>query len=183
MNSIHDAISTIQNWFVWLPDWAVTTGVLVLAVVIAFALHRLARRLVRNLLAKRVPVAASIFGRMRGLTLLALLVLAIFIAIPLTRLDHDSALVMARVMVIALICLIGWAAIAALNIAADLYLLRFRIDVEDNLLARKHITQVRVLLRTLDALVIVFTVGAALMTFDAVRQYGVSLFASAGVAG
>jgi small-conductance mechanosensitive channel len=183
MNSIHDAISTILDWFAWLPDWAITASVLVLAAIIAFALHRLVRRLVRNLLAKRAPVVASIFGRLRGLTLLALLVLAIFAAIPLTRVDHDSAVAMARVMAIALICLIGWAMIAGLNIAADLYLLRFRIDIEDNLLARKHITQVRVLLRTLDALVILFTIGAALMTFDAVRQYGVSLFASAGVAG
>ena len=79
--------------------------------------------------------------------------------------------------------LIGWAAIAALTIAADLYLRRFRIDVEDNLLARKHVTQVRMLMRAADVLVVIVTVGAALMTFDSVRQYGVSLFASAGVAG
>ena len=53
----------------------------------------------------------------------------------------------------------------------------------DNLLARKHVTQVRVLLRAADVLVIIVTFGAALMTFEPVRQYGVSLFASAGVAG
>jgi small-conductance mechanosensitive channel len=40
-----------------------------------------------------------------------------------------------------------------------------------------------VLLRTVDVLVVIVTVGAALMTFEPVRQYGVSLFASAGVAG
>ena len=44
-------------------------------------------------------------------------------------------------------------------------------------------TQVRVLLRTADVLVVIVTIGAALMTFGPVRQYGVSLFASAGVAG
>ena len=44
-------------------------------------------------------------------------------------------------------------------------------------------TQVRVLLRTAEGLVVLVTLGAALMTFDPVRQYGVSLFASAGVAG
>src|SRR5664279_1696900 len=65
----------------------------------------------------------------------------------------------------------------------ELYLRRFRIDTEDNLLARKHVTQVRVLLRTADVLVVIVTIGAALMTFGPVRQYGVSLFASAGVAG
>jgi small-conductance mechanosensitive channel len=71
----------------------------------------------------------------------------------------------------------------ALHIAADIYLLRFQLDTADNLLARKHSTQVRVLLRAIDVLIILFTIGAALMTFSAVRQYGVSLFASAGVAG
>ena len=86
-------------------------------------------------------------------------------------------------MLIGVIGLIGWAAITALNISADLYLRQFRLDVEDNLLARKHVTQVRVLLRTAEGLVVLVTFGAALMTFEPVRQYGVSLFASAGVAG
>jgi small-conductance mechanosensitive channel len=70
-----------------------------------------------------------------------------------------------------------------LQIAANLYLLRWRLDVEDNLLARKHITQVRILVRALDTIIVLITIGFALMTFDSVRQYGVSLFASAGVAG
>ena len=39
------------------------------------------------------------------------------------------------------------------------------------------------LARTIDVLLIMLTLSAALMTFPAVRQYGVSLFASAGVAG
>ena len=50
-------------------------------------------------------------------------------------------------------------------------------------MARKHITQVRVLTRVLDTVIVLVTLGFALMTFEAVRQYGVSLFASAGVAG
>ena len=70
-----------------------------------------------------------------------------------------------------------------LQIGASLYLLRFRMDVDDNLLARKHITQVRVLVRAFDTVILLLTLGFALMTFDSVRQFGVSLFASAGVAG
>ncbi len=49
-------------------------------------------------------------------------------------------------------------------------------------MARKHLTQVRVLMRAADVLIVTVTFGAALMTFEPVRQYGVSLFASAGVA-
>jgi len=40
-----------------------------------------------------------------------------------------------------------------------------------------------VLSRTIDVPLVVLTLSAALMTFPAVRQYGLSLFASAGVAG
>src|SRR5262249_52756260 len=48
---------------------------------------------------------------------------------------------------------------------------------------RKHLTQVRVFKRVIDTLIIIMAVSAALMTFESVRQYGVSLFASAGAAG
>jgi small-conductance mechanosensitive channel len=60
---------------------------------------------------------------------------------------------------------------------------RFRIDTDDNLLARKAVTQMRVLKRTASVVIGFLTLGFALMTFDAVREYGVSIFASAGVAG
>jgi small-conductance mechanosensitive channel len=50
-------------------------------------------------------------------------------------------------------------------------------------MARKHVTQVRLLRRAVDTLVVIVTIAAALMIFDSVRQYGVSLFASAGAAG
>ena len=150
---------------------------------IAISLHRLVRKLVRRLLAQRNPFIFSIFSQMRGVTQFALLILAVIIALPVAPIGADTAEWVARLLLVGVIGLIGWAAITALKIAADLYLRQFRLDVEDNLLARKHVTQVRVLLRTADVLVVLVTFGAALMTFEPVRQYGVSLFASAGVAG
>jgi small-conductance mechanosensitive channel len=120
---------------------------------------------------------------MQGLAQLALLILAVLIAVPVAPLDPDVAGLLMRLLVIGIIACVGWAAITALNIAAMLYLRRFRLDAEDNLLARKHNTQVRILLRAVDVVIILLTIAAALMTFPAVRQFGVSLFASAGVAG
>ncbi len=183
MDSIRNVLAAIKGLLDWLPDPVVAAIILALAVVIAFSLHRIVRKLIRRLLAKRFPFAFSIFSQMRGLTELALLLLAMIIAVPVAPIGSDTAEWAARLTLIGVIGLIGWAAIAALKISADLYLRQFRLDVEDNLLARKHVTQVRVLLRTAEGLVVLVTLGAALMTFDAVRQYGVSLFASAGVAG
>ncbi|HEX3944142.1 MAG TPA: mechanosensitive ion channel domain-containing protein, partial [Rhizomicrobium sp.] len=59
----------------------------------------------------------------------------------------------------------------------------FQLDTADNLLARKAVTQARIFKRALNVAIIMITAGLALMTFDSVRQFGVSLFASAGVAG
>lgn len=183
MDSLRLALIEVKDWLYWLPDPVTAVLILALAVLIALALHRLLRTVVRRTLATRYPNLFSIFTRMRGLTRVAVLVLALLIAVPVAPFDAETASIIARLLLIAIICLIGWAAIVALGIGADMYLRRFRLDVDDNLLARKHNTQVRILLRTLEGVVVLITVGAALMTFDAVRQYGVSLFASAGVAG
>src|SRR6266581_6919837 len=66
--------------------------------------------------------------------------------------------------------------------SAARYLQNFR-DVTENLVARKQVTQVRVFKRVTDTIIVIITVSTALMTFDSVKQYGVSLFASAGAAG
>ena len=183
MNSIRDILASIKNWLDWLPAPLAAIVILALATAIAYSLHRWVRELLRHVLAERAPYLFSVFTQMRGVTQLGLIILAIFIAMPVAPLDPDTARWLTRLLLIGVIGLIGWAAITSLKIAADLYLRQFRVDVDDNLLARKHVTQVRVLLRTADVLVVLITIGAMLMTFEPVRQYGISLFASAGVAG
>ncbi|HEX5518544.1 MAG TPA: hypothetical protein VFX32_13140 [Pseudolabrys sp.] len=183
MDSLRAALTSIKTLFDWLPDLVVALLMLAIAVLFALALHRWARKLVRRAIAGRYPFVFSVFTQTRGLSKAALLILAMMIAVPVAPLPPETAALLARMMAVAVIGLIGWAAIVALHIAADLYLRRFRLDIDDNLLARKHNTQVRVLARTVDVLLVMLTLSAALMTFPAVRQYGVSLFASAGVAG
>jgi small-conductance mechanosensitive channel len=78
---------------------------------------------------------------------------------------------------------LSWSATAAITLASEFYLRRSNIDVNSDPLARKHLTQVGVLRRVTTTVVILITVAAALMTFESVKQYGVSLIASAGAAG
>src|SRR5581483_4097401 len=183
MDELRSGLATITNWLDWLPDPLVAIVIIALAGAIALALHRWARKLTNRLLNGRYPAVVAFATQLRGVSQLAVLIVAMIIAIPVAPIPADVAGVLARLLVMAVIGVVGWAAIVALHIAADVYLLRFRLDTEDNLLARKHTTQIRVLQRATDVLIALFTVGAALMTFDAVRQYGISLFASAGVAG
>jgi small-conductance mechanosensitive channel len=183
MDQLRSALITIKNWLDWLPDPAVALLIVAVAAGIALVLHKWLRRLVRGLLEGRSPNLLAIFSRIRGLTRWALLIVAMIVVLPVLPIDRAIIGLLARLLAMAVIGLTGWAAIVALHIGADVYLRRFRLDTADNLLARKHNTQVRVLLRTIDVLIVLITAGAALMTFEAVRQYGVSLFASAGVAG
>lgn len=43
------------------------------------------------------------------------------------------------------VALLGWLAHTALHIWVTVYLRQFKLDAEDNLLARKHVTQTRIL--------------------------------------
>ena len=180
---VRAALSALSRAISFAPPWAVSFVVLVTAVVVAWLLHVAILALVHRLLRGRQPYLLSVLDATKNPTRLALLIVALAVALPTTPLDPDTASVIVRCLVLATICLLGWMVLTALNIGANLYLTRFRIDVEDNLLARKHVTQVRVLLRALDTVIVLITLGFALMTFQEVRQYGVSLFASAGVAG
>jgi small-conductance mechanosensitive channel len=183
MDSLRSELINIREILDWLPNPVVALLIIGFALVVALILHHWLRGLIRRLFAGRYPYLYVIVTQTRGLTRLGMLLLALIISVPAAPLAPDVSRVLTHTILVGIIAYVGWAAIVALNIAAQLYLRRFRVDVEDNLLARKHNTQVRVLTRTIDVIVVILTIAAALMTFSSVRQYGVSLFASAGVAG
>ena len=165
------------------PAWAVSAIILVIAFIAALILHLAMVIVLRRLTYGKRPYLRRIIQATENPTRLAIFILAFAIALPSAPLGLETSHLLFRCLALATICLIGWTALTIIDVGADLYLRNFRIDVEDNLLARKHVTQVRVLVRVLDTIIIMVTLGFALMTFEAVRQYGVSLFASAGVAG
>jgi small-conductance mechanosensitive channel len=165
-----------------IPDEIVAMFVLVVSVGIALALYGVAIRILRRLSVWR-PTWSRIIERTHGPLRLAFVMLALRLAAVVAPLPDPAATIFAHILQVVLIVLIGWMVLTAMNIAADIYVRRFRIDVDDNLLARKHVTQIGVLKTTLRTLITVLTAGFALMTFEPVRQYGISLMASAGIAG
>ncbi len=177
-----DLLIHIRDALDFAPDWIVAMVILGLSVTLALGMHSLAMQVLQRIFMGR-PYGNPVLAAIRGPTRLALIVVGFGIALPTVPLAPETGALLVRLLLLAVIGLVGWSVMRGLNTAATLYLMRFRLDTEDNLLARKHLTQVRILLRTADVLILVITVSAALMTFEPVRQYGVSLFASAGVAG
>jgi len=166
-----------------IPAPILTALILAAAVVVALAVFGAIRIVVRHLVARRHPRLMTFLRGTRGVTRFAVVLVALAVAARLAPLSDSASATLSGLFQASFIVLLGWFAAVNMNIVADLYLLRFRIDVEDNLLARKHVTQVRVLKRAVQTLIAVITIAAALMTFQPVRQFGVSLFASAGIAG
>jgi small-conductance mechanosensitive channel len=167
----------------WVPTWIVGLVLVALAIVAALSVHRLLVWMIRRTIGAKPSLWLIILKRTREPSRLAFCLAAVALVMPLAPLNAPLRSGLTQAMVVACIALIGWIAVRTVDMAAGRYLQRFRVDVEDNLLARKHVTQVRVLKRVMDTLIVIVTVSTALMTFDSVRQYGVSLFASAGAAG
>ncbi|HLZ66566.1 MAG TPA: mechanosensitive ion channel family protein [Aliidongia sp.] len=168
----------------WLPPSLWSTAILVFAAGLALAFHRMSLQAFNRFLATDKPRAflRTFVGATAGPSRLAFVIFAVALALPSTAFSEMTTNRISHLLLVAFTVLIGWSAMRAFEIAATLYLYRFRTDVDDNLLARKHVTQVRILKRAVDTLLVIITLGAALMSFDSVRQYGVSLFASAGAA-
>jgi small-conductance mechanosensitive channel len=181
--NLQSELRAFRNALSFAPPWAVSFILLVSAVAVAWLLHAAILVVLRRILRGRRPYLLSMLNATKNPARFGLLLLALAITLPTTPLGPETRTVLAQCLLLATIFLLGWIATAALEIAATIYLRKFRLDIDDNLLARKHITQIRVLVRVLDTMIILITLGFALMTFEAVRQYGVSLFASAGVAG
>lgn len=177
------AARNVVLMFSWAPPLVVSAGVLLVAVLVALALHRLVFRGMTRLVRDRDLFWRSIVARTRGLTRLAIIMFCLSIAAGIAPLTRVETSMVRHLLLICFIFLVGWVARTAIHIWSTLYLRRFKLDAEDNLLARKHTTQLSILKRVATLLVLVLTFAAALMTFDGVRQYGVSLLASAGAAG
>ena len=179
-----DALArTIIASLAWAPAWAVSLAVLACAALLARWLHRGVYRLLTRLVAEKDLFWRSLVTRTEGPTRLAMMVFALSIATGLAPLTLQQTGLVRHGLLLCFIFLVGWISLSALHIWTIVYLRRFKLEAEDNLLARKHATQSRILERVVAALIVVITAAVALMTFDGVRQYGVSLLASAGAAG
>jgi small-conductance mechanosensitive channel len=182
--SLTDELKELQPWFAWAPPWVFTLALIALALLVAMAAHALLVRIVRRgLQSKRAAFWRPLVLRTRAPGRLAMIILALAPALSAAPLTPRQTAFAQHGLAIAFIVLVGWMALVAVDIGAALFARRDRLDVADNLLARKHLTQVRILQRAAAVLIIVLTVGLALMTIEQVREWGVSLLAAGGAAG
>ena len=167
-----------------LPDWLGALLLLAVTALLTLFAHAVLLRVVRLLLGGRLhELGQSLLDRVAAPTRLGLLVMALSAAIQFTALQGALRALLEWLLLIAFIGSLGWIAVAVINTAAEIYMRHVPQEADDKLLARKHLTQIQLLRRIAVFGVFFLTFSAILMTVPAVREYGVSLFASAGVAG
>jgi len=109
--------------------------------------------------------------------------LAGLLVLPSLRFPEEARVLLRHIGSLVLIAGIAWLLAATIFGLRELILEHYDLTARDNLKAREVHTQVDVLVKI--AMVAIFLVAGAtmLMTFDKVRQVGVSLLASAGIVG
>ena len=167
----------------WLPEWAVVAIIVIGFVFIGWAANQLVFALLKLAVRKRDVFWRGVVGRARLKVRIAVMILALALAVTVSPLDPGPSETMREALVFLFILTIGWMLIGASDMWAVVYLRRFNMATEDNLVARKHITQARILQRIAALLIGIVTLGLALLTISEVRQWGMSLLASAGVVG
>jgi small-conductance mechanosensitive channel len=166
-----------------LPHWAFGTILIVFGALVAWPIHAALFKLLRAQAERRGLFFTALVKRTEGPGRLALIIVFVAIAAAAAPIPERVEALIHQILLMGFIGLIGWMALAALHVWSVVYSRRFKLDAADNLVARKHLTQVRILERTAGGFIVVLTVAAALMTIGPVRQYGVTLLASAGAAG
>ncbi|MDR6951800.1 small-conductance mechanosensitive channel [Ancylobacter sp. 3268] len=183
MLTVRRLADEIEGLLYWAPDWLVSLLFFAIAIVVGIILHRIAFRVITRLVRDMDLFWRSLVSRTEGPTRLAAIVIMLGIAAPVAPLSLQGTFWVRHILLLCSIALVAWLAHTALHIWVTVYLRRFKLDAEDNLLARKHVTQTRILRRVAAAIIFTVALSAALMTFESVQQYGVSLLASAGAAG
>src|SRR5438477_4836135 len=174
---------TFDSILSWVPPWLIGVITIVVPALIALLLYRWFNRRLIRLAGRYSPFLKTLLTRGQGPASVIIVILVSGVALAGANFPGPVTRAIGQTLLVGFVLTLGWAAAIALDIGVEIYLRRYRTDVADNLLARKHVTQMRILQRVAKTLLVILTVAIALMTFDAVRQYGVSLFASAGAAG
>ncbi|EHH68512.1 mechanosensitive ion channel family protein [Gluconobacter morbifer] len=175
----------IRSYFTWLPASVVSVLMLAVVGVLAFYCGNLVTSLLLRIPGTRsAALIRTIVAALRRPTRIMVALLAMLSALPAaTGFSYENAQDLKLFFLFLLVLTFGFSAIIVFRIMTEAYLNRLSSrEQTDDIMIRTHQTQIRVLRRLTEIMVGIVTVASALMLFPSVKQYGVSLFASAGAA-
>jgi small-conductance mechanosensitive channel len=159
---------------------AILAGAIAVALVVHFVVFFVAERILR----REGKSTESLFTRRaQKSTRLIFPLLALVLAIPLAPLPQTLKSSLQHALGLGVIAMVGWVIVILTELGGNIVFARYSMDSPDNLSARRIRTQTQVLQRIIALTVSIVTAAIMLMTFPEIRHVGMSLLASAGLAG
>ncbi|MBJ6123019.1 mechanosensitive ion channel family protein [Sphingomonas mollis] len=175
----------ISDWRVpheWV--WVQSVAIVSLAVLVALAAHWLVMRIALRTGRRRTREArAMVLGEIRRPSQWVFVSIAVSFAARTLPMDRDVRELWEQLLGFAVPALLGWSAIAGMRAVQRIVELQSDISVEDNLAARRKRTRATILGRISSFFIIFVTVCLMLLSVPGIRTIGVTLMASAGIAG
>ncbi len=181
MQSSNLALAAVPEVVDEAPSVLVPVLAVVAAVVAAVLVASLIAALFRTL-ARKWERAEELSTRARRPLRAVLIVVGVWVAIRLSTEPSSWTGGVEHALVVAVIITFAWLLAQLAFVAEDAIAARYRIDVADNLHARRVRTQLQVLRRLTGAVIVIVAAAAVLLTFPGMRTVGASLLASAGLA-
>lgn len=184
-HSYVNSMSRVGNLLSWLPAPLGSILLLLLAAGIALLFSRVITDALPRLPGlRRIQFIHAIIARLRTIIRNFLIIIAVSAALQATTGFTDATTAFLEQAFLCLFILnLGFGIIRTFRLLTDQYLNRITAkEHTDDITARSHQTQIRVLRRLTEISFGVLTVASSLMVFHSVQKFGVSLFASAGAA-
>ena len=167
-----------------LPGWLRPVLAVAIAAAGALILHQIAFGLFcRAARRTRTEIDNIALRRLGHPTRWLVLAIALSAVQPALALNPEQTAIWRRVAGLITPALVGWLAIALLRGLTDVIEQRSDITVADNLRARRRRTRIGILYRIAVFLVLLVTICMMLITIPSIRSIGLTLIASAGLAG
>ena len=164
---------TMEIW-----EYLAYASLVAAAIVIALVAHVIVYHILGRL---REGVEGSLVRRSRRPVRLLVVFTAVLLVLPIIDFPVEVEAVLLRALGLAISAVFGWLAVSFIGVIEDLALIRFPVDVADNLEARAMHTRMHVVKNVATVVITTITAAIILMSFPSVRQLGVSMLASAGI--
>ena len=173
----------LWNQFNWLPKWAVISIIVVVFTLIGWTANYMVFAILRLIARKRDQFWQRALERARIQLGTMVMIMAMGLAVTVSPLSVEMSILVRRTLLVAFLLAMGWTLASLVGTGAQAQLKRYDTEDDANTHARKRVTQTRILRRVLQVLIMLVFAGLALLTIPGVRQWGLSLLASAGVVG
>lgn len=169
----------VRNW----PSVFWSVGIIAAAIAVALVVRSIVFWVLRRVTRRKAAlISQSLVRHSERPTQWIFPLIGVLVVLPGLPLPQMAMSALEHITGLGLIAAISWLAILLIEIASDLFASRYRIDVADNLMARRVQTQFQMMHRIAIALVSVVSLSIMLMTFPAIKHIGMSILASAGLA-